>query len=105
VHAKSGGSALWLSVKPARVRVTVFDGNENLPVIRELTADSWEVRGRGLHLVDALTDDFWGTAPAAPQGKAVQFVLPATGPGLGLDPRGRLSAGPGTRSRAEFLVG
>lgn len=79
VHAKDGGSALWLSVKPARVRVTVFDGNENLPVIRELTPDGWELGGRGLHLVDALTDGCWGTAPASPQGKAVWFDLSAAG--------------------------
>ncbi|MFD9328599.1 ATP-binding protein [Streptomyces sp. NPDC060065] len=77
VHAKGGGSALWLSVDPARVRVTVFDGDENLPVIRELTSDSLELGGRGLYLVDALTDGCWGTAPAAPEGKAVWFYLSA----------------------------
>ncbi|WP_326721426.1 ATP-binding protein [Streptomyces sp. NBC_00243] len=82
VHAKGGGSALWLSADPARVRVTVFDGDENLPVIRELTPDGGELGGRGLHLVDALTDGCWGTAPAAPEGKAVWFYLSAANPGL-----------------------
>ncbi|GGN85435.1 ATP-binding protein [Streptomyces albiflavescens] len=84
VHAKGGdGSALWLSVEPGRVRVIVYDGDENPPVARELTAEGWELGGRGLQLVDALTNGRWGTAPAArrhdgppyPEGKAVWFDL------------------------------
>lgn len=76
VHAKGGdGSALWLSVEPARVRVIVYDGDENPPVIRELAPEGREQGGRGLHLVDALTDGRWGTVPSHPEGKAVWFDL------------------------------
>lgn len=76
VYAKGGdGSALWLSVEPARVRVIVYDGDESPPVIREVTPQGWEQGGRGLHLVDALTDGRWGTVPSHPEGKAVWFDL------------------------------
>jgi anti-sigma regulatory factor (Ser/Thr protein kinase) len=82
VHAKGDGSALWLSVGSAGVRVVVYDGDENPPVIRELTPEGWEKGGRGLYLVDAFTDGRWGTAsgipyvgPPHPEGKAVWFDL------------------------------
>ncbi|MFJ8010441.1 ATP-binding protein [Streptomyces fagopyri] len=82
VHAKGDGSALWLSVEPAGVRVVVFDGDENPPVIRDLTPEGWERGGRGLYLVDAFTDGRWGSGPALayggpvrPAGKAVWFDL------------------------------
>ncbi|WP_369248350.1 ATP-binding protein [Streptomyces sp. R41] len=75
VHAKGDGSALWLSVEPSRVRVIVYDGDENPPVTRELTPEGWEQGGRGLHLVDALTDGRWGAVPSHPEGKAVWFDL------------------------------
>ncbi|MDX2765108.1 ATP-binding protein, partial [Streptomyces europaeiscabiei] len=90
VHAKDGHSALWLAVGAENVRVFVFDGDENPPVIRELTAgDAWEAEGgRGLRLVHSLTGGRWGTAPAVallrngpphPDGKAVWFDLGAPG--------------------------
>ncbi|MGW0845049.1 ATP-binding protein [Streptomyces sp. NPDC002787] len=85
VHAKGGGSVLWLAVEAWRVRVMVYDGDENPPVIRELTSDGWEEGGRGLYLVDALTEGHWGTSAALPNGgglvhpdgKAVWFDLAA----------------------------
>jgi hypothetical protein len=85
VHAKGGGSVLWLAVEAWRVRVIVYDGDENPPVIRELTPDGWEEGGRGLYLVDALTEGHWGTTaalpygagPVHPDGKAVWFDLAA----------------------------
>lgn len=91
VHAKGGGSVLWVVVEGWRVRVMVYDGDENPPVLRELTSDGWEEGGRGLYLVDALTEGHWGTASALPHavgclahpdGKAVWFDLtvPTTTP-------------------------
>ncbi|WP_155056291.1 ATP-binding protein [Streptomyces blattellae] len=83
VHAKGDGAALWLAVEGGQVRVVVYDGDENAPVTRELTPEVWEKGGRGLFLVDALTDGRWGHAPALPygglsrpEGKAVWFDLP-----------------------------
>jgi hypothetical protein len=84
-HAKGGDSALWLAVGARSVRVFVFDGDENPPVIRELGAYVWGEGGRGLQLVHALTEGRWGTAPAVPHGlpypdgKAVWFDLGAPG--------------------------
>ena len=86
VHAMGDGSALWLSVESAKVRVVVYDGDENPPVIRELTPEGWEQGGRGLYLVDAFTGGCWGAAPAVPydgpahpKGKAVWFDLSMPG--------------------------
>ncbi|EMF56910.1 MULTISPECIES: ATP-binding protein [Streptomyces] len=87
VHAKGGGSVLRLTVESWRVRVIVYDGDENPPVMRELTQGGWEEGGRGLYLVDALTDGHWGTSATVPQGdglvrpdgKAVWFDLAAPG--------------------------
>ncbi|MEU9184818.1 ATP-binding protein [Streptomyces sp. NPDC048484] len=76
-HAKGDGTVLWLAVEEGRLRVIVCDGDDNPPVIRELTADTWEQGGgRGLYLVDALTEGRWGHAPHIPAGKAVWFDLP-----------------------------
>ncbi|MFI1729066.1 ATP-binding protein [Streptomyces acidicola] len=85
VHAKGGdGTVLWLAVEEGRLRVVVYDGDENPPVIRELTAETWgHGGGRGLYMVDTLTEGRWGHAPdipyaglAHPEGKAVWFDLP-----------------------------
>ncbi|MBC9727843.1 ATP-binding protein [Streptomyces sp. TRM68367] len=82
VHAKGDGAALWLAVEAGRVRVVVYDGDENPPVIRELTPEVWGTGGRGLYLVDALTGGCWGHGRAVqydgllrPEGKAVWFDL------------------------------
>ncbi|MFJ5305292.1 ATP-binding protein [Streptomyces sp. NPDC088350] len=87
VHAKGGdGTVLWLAVEEGRLRVVVYDGDENPPVIRELTTPEPDERGggRGLYLVDALTAGRWGHGPDIPyggqphpEGKAVWFDLPA----------------------------
>lgn len=86
VHAKGDGSALWLSVEPTGVRVVVYDGDKNPPVMRELAPEAWEKGGRGLYLVDAFTDGRWGTDPTVPygglvrpDGKAVWFDLAVPG--------------------------
>ncbi|MDV7215773.1 ATP-binding protein [Streptomyces prunicolor] len=86
VHAKGGdGTVLWLAVEEERLRVVVYDGDENPPVIRELTAEPDERGGgRGLYLVDAVTEGRWGHGPDIPyggqlhpEGKGVWFDLPA----------------------------
>ncbi|MFF3502251.1 ATP-binding protein [Streptomyces sp. NPDC003247] len=87
VHAKGGdGAMLWLAVEEGRLRVAVYDGDDNPPVLREVTAETWERGGgRGLYLVDALTGGRWGHGPDLPygghrypypDGKAVWFDLP-----------------------------
>ncbi|MGH1554561.1 ATP-binding protein [Streptomyces sp. L7] len=70
VHAKGGdGTVLWPAVEDGRLRVVVYDGDENPPVIRELTAEPGERGGgRGLYLVDALTEGRWGHGPDVPYG-------------------------------------
>lgn len=58
------------------MRVVVYDRDESPPVApRELTPDVRETGGRGLYLVDALTQGQWGHGPAIPHGKAVWFDL------------------------------
>ncbi|WP_460067752.1 ATP-binding protein [Streptomyces sp. YKOK-I1] len=75
-HAKGDGTVLWLAVEERRLRVAVYDGDENPPVIREQMPEMWEQGGgRGLYLVDALTEGRWGHGPH-PEGKAVWFDLP-----------------------------
>lgn len=83
VHAKGGdGTVLWLTVEEKRLRVAVYDRDENPPVIRELTTQTWERGGgRGLYLVDSLTEGRWGHGPH-PEGKAVWFDLPVRRRGL-----------------------
>ncbi|GAB2982845.1 hypothetical protein GCM10023080_056270 [Streptomyces pseudoechinosporeus] len=69
VHAKGGdGATLWMAVEPERVRVVVYDGDKNPPTTRGSTPETWETSGRGLYLVDALTDGCWGTSQALPCG-------------------------------------
>ena len=53
------------------VRVEVRDADPTLPTMRQPSPDT--VTGRGLLLVDALTDR-WGSSPAGP-GKVVWFEL------------------------------
>ncbi|WP_307676101.1 ATP-binding protein [Streptomyces sp. V4I2] len=86
VHAKGDSTVLWLAVEEGRLRVVVYDGDENPPVMRELTTETWEQGGgRGLCLVDAVTEGRWGHGPDIPygghehphpEGKAVWFDLP-----------------------------
>ncbi|MCM2419632.1 ATP-binding protein [Streptomyces sp. RKAG293] len=64
-HAKGAGSLLWLAVEAAYVRITVYDGTPDPPVV--VPAGCEEEGGRGLLLVAALADD-WGTVGGAPLG-------------------------------------
>jgi anti-sigma regulatory factor (Ser/Thr protein kinase) len=52
-----------------RVRVEVWDGSPNLPVMREATLD--DECGRGLLLVNELTEGHWGWFRAHGGGKVV----------------------------------
>jgi len=54
------------------LRVRVRDGNRDLPKPRD--AGVWEEGGRGLGLVERLSDD-WGVDPEPGDGKQVWFVL------------------------------
>lgn len=54
------------------LRVRVRDGSHDLPKARD--ADVWAEGGRGLGLVDRLSDD-WGVEPEPGDGKQVWFVL------------------------------
>jgi hypothetical protein len=77
-HTKGAGSLLWLAVEAAYVRITVYDGALEPPVVaRERGGGEG---GRGLVFVAALADD-WGTVkgvplgPIAGEGKGVWFTL------------------------------
>lgn len=70
LHAASKTRVLVL-VGPAIVRVEVHDADPTLPVARHPDPDT--VTGRGLMLVEALTDR-WGAAPVD-DGKVVWFEL------------------------------
>lgn len=79
VHAKGSGALLWLAVGAAYVRVTVYDeAAADPPVMREgYDGES----GRGLWLVDAVSEGRWGSGPGVPlgvcgaEGKGVWFEL------------------------------
>jgi len=70
LHAASETRVLVV-VRPECVRVEVHDSNPTLPVARHPDPDT--VTGRGLMLVEALTDR-WGAAPVD-DGKVVWFEL------------------------------
>ncbi|OHV34158.1 MULTISPECIES: ATP-binding protein [Pseudofrankia] len=64
VEIRASDLQLWIGVK---------DPDSRIP--RAQQADSGALGGRGLHLVDALAQD-WGAAPLAGDGKTVWFTLP-----------------------------
>ncbi len=70
LHAASK-SRVEVRVDHHRVRVEVYDSDPTMPVKRHPGPDT--VTGRGLLLVEALTDR-WGSAPAD-EGKVVWFEL------------------------------
>ncbi|MDF3143019.1 MULTISPECIES: ATP-binding protein [unclassified Streptomyces] len=84
VHAAATGAGLLVVTNPAGVRATVFDADVTLPVMKEgYDAES----GRGLWILDSLTDGRWGAARggwrtghrSGEGGKGVWFEL-GTGP-------------------------
>ncbi|MFJ9583705.1 ATP-binding protein [Streptomyces acidicola] len=91
VHAKGTGAVLLLTAECEAVRVTVYDEDRTPPALREgYDGES----GRGLWIVDALTEGRWGTELPAPrlgldgsEGKGVWFELSAaTTPGTSTVP-------------------
>ncbi|MEW2399527.1 ATP-binding protein [Streptomyces sp. NPDC046862] len=93
VHAKGAGAVLLLTAEGEAVRVTVYDEDDVLPVLRE-GYDSES--GRGLWIIDALTDGRWGIEPeqgvglalGRDGGKGVWFELGAGPPEGSVCPSG-----------------
>ncbi|MFJ7589105.1 ATP-binding protein [Streptomyces sp. NPDC097617] len=67
-----------IELRLGRLTVSVIDSDPRLPVVHETPAEALETCGRGLALVEALSEA-WGThlRPDGP-GKAVWFSLTAT---------------------------
>jgi len=85
-HQAGRALTLVLTCSPGRLRVDVHDPSRSLPVLASASSD--DETGRGLMLVDTLSDE-WGSY-RTPAGKAVYFTL-AFEPGLAG------SGGPGPR--------
>ncbi|WP_155054076.1 ATP-binding protein [Streptomyces blattellae] len=84
VHAAGTGPGLLLVTNPVGMRATVYDGDVNLPVMREGFDPGG---GRGLWILDSLTEGRWGaehggwrTGRRGEGGKGVWFELGAPGP-------------------------
>ncbi|MER6014960.1 ATP-binding protein [Streptomyces bluensis] len=81
IHAKGAGAVFTPHRRTRGRRVTVYDEDRTPPALREgYDGES----GRGLWIVDALTDGRWGTELPAPrlgldgsEGKGVWFELSA----------------------------
>lgn len=78
VHAKGIGSLVRLAIDASDVRVTVYDGEQSPPVMQQGYDGEG---GRGMWIVDAVTEGRWGTDAEAPlalgdlNGKGVWFEL------------------------------
>jgi anti-sigma regulatory factor (Ser/Thr protein kinase) len=68
---------LWITSDAAALVIHVWDGNEEMPVRKETSADS--ETGRGLMLVDALAKD-WGAYRKADGGKVVWAMITSADP-------------------------
>jgi anti-sigma regulatory factor (Ser/Thr protein kinase) len=64
---------LWLSSDGDRVFVQVWDGCDQMPALRDVQPEA--VGGRGLVLVDALSQDWGAYRPARLPGKIVWSVI------------------------------
>jgi anti-sigma regulatory factor (Ser/Thr protein kinase) len=78
-HQAGRTVTLALTCSPGQLRVDVHDTSRSLPVLASAPADADTETGRGLMLVDTLSDE-WGSY-RTPAGKAVYFTL-AFQPGL-----------------------
>lgn len=76
-HVPDSVCTMLLRRRDAGVRVEVHDTDPTLPRLRQ--AQDWEEDGRGIALLDLLTD-MWGAEETGPGTKAVWFELDATGP-------------------------
>uniref|UniRef100_A0AAU2JLA3 protein-serine/threonine phosphatase n=1 Tax=Streptomyces sp. NBC_00049 TaxID=2903617 RepID=A0AAU2JLA3_9ACTN len=78
VHTDGGGQVGMRLTAEGRIRIEVEDSSSALPRRRE--ADDWAVSGRGLMLVDRLSDD-WGVE-ARGGGKCVWCEFAVVAPGV-----------------------
>lgn len=73
LHAKSSGAHLLLVAAPeGPVRVTIYDDDRTAPSLPEGYGGE---SGRGLWIVDAVTEGRWGTEPLGAAGKGVWFEI------------------------------
>lgn len=77
-HVPGGVCTVLLRRRADGVRVEVHDSDPSLPRVRQ--AGDWEEDGRGLALLDVLTDA-WAAERTGPHTKVVWFELHATGGG------------------------
>ena len=73
VHA-GGGFAVRVERDGSIIRVTVTDAGVGTPVVQH--PDEHEPHGRGLRIVDELSDE-WGSEDTAAHGKSVWFRIDA----------------------------
>ncbi|MFJ2745528.1 ATP-binding protein [Streptomyces sp. NPDC087440] len=66
LHAHGTDSLLHLTVEPTRIRLTVYDGSPAKPAPTDRDDDG--ENGRGLWLLEVLTDGRWGTEPGTSPG-------------------------------------
>jgi anti-sigma regulatory factor (Ser/Thr protein kinase) len=80
---RHAGSEVVLTVRldGSRVRVEVADRSRRLPVAGHAPPDA--TSGRGLDIVEAVTDD-WGAEETADDGKLVWFTVGAGGATVGV---------------------
>ena len=70
-----GAPPLKIAIEPCEndgIKVCVHDGNPSAPFERK--AGVWDESGRGLQLVDVISDS-WGVEPQPNDGKIVWFVV------------------------------
>lgn len=77
-YAAAGTGEVWLGLAagPGHVLCAVADPADAPPVVRRAEDGLFEEHGRGLHLIDALSER-WGWLGGSPTGKTVWALLPA----------------------------
>jgi hypothetical protein len=64
---------MWLSIDHERIVIQVWDADEQMPVVQQADLDA--EHGRGLLLVESLSDAWGSYRPQHPNGKIVWAVL------------------------------
>ncbi|MFI8259821.1 MULTISPECIES: ATP-binding protein [unclassified Streptomyces] len=75
-----------IELRLGRLTVSVYDSDPRLPVLREAAADALETCGRGLALVEAVSEAWGARNQADGPGKVVWFSLRAAPVGSGSKP-------------------
>jgi hypothetical protein len=70
---------LGFRLEPAHLLLTVSDPDDRAPVLAPGAGSGLEEHGRGLHIVDALSEA-WGWTPTPPAGKTVWARLSTSPP-------------------------